>query len=114
MFALLALLFLVLPIVELWGIVAAAHTFGIPETLIVLVLVSLAGAYLCKWAGLSVLMRMQKTARRGAVPTREVTDGFLVLVAGALLLVPGFVSDFLALALLLPPTRAIARGLVIR
>jgi UPF0716 protein FxsA len=114
MFLLLTMLFLVLPIVELWVIVAAAHTFGIPETLIVLVLVSVVGAYVCKWAGISVLARMQKTVRRGGVPTREVTDGFLVLLAGALLLVPGFVSDIVALALLFPPTRAIARRLIIR
>lgn len=114
MFVLLTVLFLVIPIVELWVIVAAAQTFGIPETLVVLVLISIAGAYLCKWAGLSVLMRLQKTVRAGGVPTREVVDGFLVLLAGALLLTPGFFTDLFALALLFPPTRAFARRLVLR
>lgn len=114
MFVLLTVLFLVIPIVELWVIVAAAQTFGVAPTLVVLVAISVAGAYLCKWAGLGVLLRMQKTVRRGGVPTREVVDGFLVLLAGALLLVPGFVSDVMALGLLFPPTRSVARRLVLR
>lgn len=114
MFVLLTVLFLVIPIVELWVIVAAAQTIGVAPTLVVLVAISVAGAYLCKWAGLGVLLRMQKTVRRGGVPTREVVDGFLVLLAGALLLVPGFVSDVMALGLLFPPTRSVARRLVLR
>lgn len=114
MFLLLTVLFLVVPLLELWVIVAAAQTFGVGETIVVLVLISVLGAYVVKWAGLGVLMRMQKTVRQGAVPTREVVDGFLVLLAGALLLVPGFVSDILALGLLFPPTRSVARRLVLR
>jgi len=114
MFVLLTVLFLVIPIVELWVIVVAAQTFGIPGTLVVLVVISVAGAYLCKWAGLSVLMRLQKTVRAGGVPTREVVDGFLVLLAGALLLTPGFFTDVFALGLLFPPTRAVARAAVLR
>lgn len=114
MFLLLTVLFLVVPLIELWVIVGAAQTFGVPETLVVLVLISVAGAYLVKWAGLGVLMRMQATVRKGEVPTRDVVDGFLVLLAGALLLVPGFLSDVLALGLLFPPTRSIARRIVLR
>ena len=114
MFLLLTVLFLVVPFIELWVIVGAAQTIGVPETLVVLVLISVAGAYLVKWAGLGVLMRMQKTVRNGDVPTREVVDGFLVLLAGALLLVPGFLSDVLALGLLFPPTRSVVRRLVLR
>lgn len=114
MFLLLVLVFLVIPIAELWVIVAAAQTFGIPETLAVLILVSIAGVWVVKWAGVSVLMRMQRTVRRGDVPTREVVDGFLVLLAGALLITPGFLTDLMAMFLLLPPTRAIARRLVLR
>lgn len=113
MFLLLTVLFLVVPLIELWVIVAAAQTFGVAETLVVLVLISVLGAYVVKWAGLSVLMRMQKTLRRGEVPTGEVVDGFLVLLAGALLLVPGFLSDILALGLLFAPTRSVARRIVL-
>ena len=114
MFLLLTVLFLVVPLIELWVIVGTAQTIGVPETLVVLVLISVAGAYLVKWAGLSVLMRMQKTVRQGEVPTREAVDGVLVLLAGALLLVPGFLSDILALGLLFPPTRSMARRVVLR
>lgn len=114
MFLLLVVVFLVVPIVELWVIVASAQQFGVPQTLAVLVLISVAGAWLCKWAGLGVLMRMQKTVRKGGIPTREVVDGFLVLLAGALLLTPGFFTDVLALLLLIPPSRAVVRRLVLR
>ena len=114
MFLLLTVLFLVVPLLELWVIVAVSQTIGLPETLVILVLVSVLGAYVVKWAGLAVLVRMQKTVRKGEVPTRDVVDGFLVLLAGALLLVPGFVSDLLALGLLFPPTRSVARRLVLR
>lgn len=114
MFLLLTVLFLVVPLLELWVIVGVAQSIGVPETLVVLVLLSVAGAYLVKWAGLGVLVRMQKTVRKGEVPTRDVVDGFLVLLAGALLLVPGFLSDVLALGLLFPPTRSVARRIVLR
>lgn len=114
MLVLLALAFLVLPIVELYVIVQVAQSAGILETIVLLVLVGAVGAWLCKREGLGVLRRIRAALDRYELPHRELADGGLILFAGALLLTPGFVTDCLALLLLLPPTRAVVRGALLR
>lgn len=114
MFVLLALVFLVVPIAELYVIVQVAGGIGIPETILLLIVISVVGAWLARVAGLGVLNRLQRTVRAGKVPSAELVDGGLVLFAGALMITPGFLSDALAILLLLPPTRAVARNVVLR
>jgi UPF0716 protein FxsA len=114
MFLLLALVFVAAPILELYVIVQVADGIGIPETILLLIAISVVGAWLAKLAGLTVLQRLQATMRRGEVPSAEIVDGALVLFAGALMIAPGFISDLLALLLLLPPTRAVVRSIVLR
>ena len=111
---LLALLFLLVPIVELYVIVQVAGSIGVPETIVLLIAISLLGAWLARIAGVGVLYRLQRTVREGRVPSVEIVDGALVLLAGALMITPGFLSDILAILLLLPPTRALVRGVVLR
>lgn len=110
----LALLFLLVPIAEIYVIAKVAGGIGVPETILLLVVISVVGAWLTKAAGLGVLRRLQRTVRDGRVPSAELVDGALVLLAGALLLTPGFLSDCLAVLLLVPPTRSLARGAVLR
>ena len=114
MFVVLALVFLVVPIAELYVIVQVAGGIGIPETILLLIGISFVGAWLARVAGLGVLNRLQRTVRAGKVPSAELVDGALVLFAGALMITPGFLSDCLAILLLLPPTRAVFRGVVLR
>lgn len=114
MLVVLAVLFLVLPIAELYVIVQVASGVGILNTIGLLVVVSVVGAWLCKHEGIGVLRRIRSALDRYEVPHRELVDGGLILFAGALLLTPGFLTDVLAVLLLLPPTRAIARGAVLR
>lgn len=114
MIGLLALLFLVVPIAELYVIVQVTHVVGVPQTILLLVGISIVGAWLAKIAGLSVLNRLQQTVRAGRVPSGELVDGALVLFAGALMITPGFLSDCLAILLLLPPSRAVVRTAVLR
>ena len=114
MFALLAVAFLVVPIVEIYVMLQVAGTIGVPETILLLIGISFLGAWLAKLAGIGVLARLQRTVRAGKVPSAELVDGGLVLFAGALMITPGFLSDCLAILLLLPPTRAIVRGVVLR
>jgi UPF0716 family protein affecting phage T7 exclusion len=104
------LLLLAIPIAELYVIVQVADAIGILETLALLILISVAGAYLLKQQGMATWARLQETLARGQVPTREVTDGALILFGGALLLTPGFLSDCVGLVLLFPPTRAIVKS----
>ena len=107
---LLLLLLLVVPIAELWVIVEVAGALGIPETLALLVLVSVAGAWLLKHQGMATWLRLKRSLQRGDIPAEEVTDGALILLGGALLLTPGFLTDLVGLTLLLPPSRAVIKG----
>ena len=114
MAVLLFLLFVVAPIAELAVIVQVAGSLGVLNTIGLLVAVSIVGAWLAKREGLGVLRRIQATTDRGHAPSRQVADGALILLAGALMIAPGFISDAVALLLLIPPTRAVFRGAVLR
>ena len=111
---LLVVLFVFVPIVELAVIIQVGQAIGVVETLLLMVLVSVVGAWLVKREGIGVWRRAQRQMDAGVMPGRELVDGVLIMVAGALLLLPGFVSDCLGILLLLPPVRAVVRGLVIR
>jgi len=112
--AVLVVLFLVLPIAELFVIVQVASGVGVLNTIGLLVLVSVVGAWLCRREGIGVLRRIRTALDRYELPHRELVDGGLVLFAGALLLTPGFITDVLGVLLLLPPTRMIVRQAVLR
>lgn len=106
---LLVLIFVVFPIAELAVIIAVGQTIGVLDTVGLLILVSVVGAWLAKREGTGVLTRIRAALDRGEMPNREVADGFLILLAGALMIAPGFISDCVAILLLLPPTRALVR-----
>lgn len=106
---LLALVFLAFPIAELAVIVTVARSIGALETIALMIVVSIVGAWLAKREGLGMLTRIRAALDRGELPNREVADGFLILLAGALMITPGFITDCLALSLLFPPTRALVR-----
>ena len=114
MVALLFLVFLVVPFLELFVILQVGHAIGALNTVGLLILVSVVGAWLVKREGISVIRRAQERVAQGAVPGRELVDGVLILFAGALLITPGFLSDVVAVLLLLPPVRATVRATVTR
>jgi UPF0716 protein FxsA len=107
-------LFIVIPLVEIAVIIQVGDWLGIVNTIGLLILVSVAGAWLVKRQGLGVLRRIGEQRRAGQVPAAAVFDGALILVAGALLLFPGFVTDVFGLLLLLPPVRAGVRAFLRR
>jgi UPF0716 protein FxsA len=113
-FAVLALLFLVVPFVELFILIKVGSVLGAIPTIVLLLLVSIVGAWLVKREGLAVLRRAQEQVRAGQVPATEVVDGLLILFAGALLLTPGFLSDVFGVLLLIPPVRVMVRALTAR
>lgn len=110
----LLLLFLVVPIVELYVIIQVGSTLGAGPTIALLILVSVLGAWLVKREGLGVWTRFRTRVERGALPTDELLDGLLILFAGALMLTPGFLTDLLGVLLLVPVSRAVARGVLAR
>lgn len=95
-----------MPIAELYVIVQVAQGIGVLETLVLLIGISVAGAWLLKQQGLATWARLQQTLARGEMPGKEVTDGALILLGGALLLTPGFLTDAVGLVFLIPPSRA--------
>jgi UPF0716 protein FxsA len=109
MVGLLFLLFVVVPLVELYVLVAVAGAIGVFPALAILLGVSFLGVWLVKREGIGVLRRMQETLARGEMPANEMIDGGLLVVAGAMCLVPGFVTDAFGLLLILPPVRAFVR-----
>lgn len=114
MVPILVLAFVVVPLAELAVIVAVGDVLGLLPTLLLLLAISIAGGWLAKREGLAAWRRFQLAVAEGRVPTVEVADGAMVLLAGALLLTPGFLTDVVGVLLLLPPTRAAVRRLVPR
>ncbi len=106
---LLLLLFIIIPIAELYIIIQVAQTTGVFNSIILLILVSLIGAWLVKAEGLGVLKKIRIQLTKGEMPSKELVDGGLILLAGALMLTPGFLTDAFGLLLLFPITRPIFR-----
>ena len=107
--ALLVLALLVVPIVELFVIIKVGSSIGVLNTIGLLILISVVGAWLIRREGIGIARRVMGQLSAGKVPTNDIVDGALVMFAGALMLTPGFVTDLVAIALLLPPTRALMR-----
>ena len=110
----LVLLFIVVPIAELAVIIQVGQVIGVWWTIGLLVLDSILGSLLMRSQDRAAWRRFNDTTRAGRVPAREVLDGALVIFGGALLLTPGFITDILGLFLLLPPTRAFVRAILVR
>lgn len=108
------LLFVVLPIVELAVLVQVASAIGVLPAIALVLAMSFAGLWLVKRQGIGVARRAQAQLQRGEVPAAEVVNAVLLLVAGLLLLFPGYVTAVAGLLLLVPPVRALARRLVLR
>ncbi|MEY2460311.1 MAG: protein FxsA [Acidimicrobiaceae bacterium] len=104
----------VLFIAELWVMVQVAVRFGVLDTIALLVLMPILGIWLVKRAGLAVFRRLHANLEAGAIPHKEVIDGFLLLFAGLLLIVPGFITGAVGLLLLLPPVRIAVRSMLLR
>lgn len=103
------LLLVVAPLVELYVIIQVAQVIGGWETIALLVIESMIGAWLLKRQGLSTLAKITRALDQGRAPGKELIDGLLILVAGALMLAPGFIGDVIGYFLLIPPTRALVR-----
>jgi UPF0716 protein FxsA len=110
----LVLLFIAVPIVEIYVIIQVGQAIGALWTIALLVADSILGSMLMRAQGRAAWRRFNAAIAESRVPAREVLDGVLVVFGGALLLTPGFVTDIFGLIFLLPPTRAIVRRLLVR
>lgn len=110
--ALLVVLFIVVPIVEIYFIVKVGELIGVLPTLALLVADALLGSLLLRQQGRGAWRRFNAALAERRFPGREAADGVMIAVGGTLLLTPGFVTDIFGLVLLVPPTRAIVRRLM--
>ena len=110
MFLKLLLLFILVPIVELILFLSIGVRIGLPATLGIILLTALIGAALTKSQGARALSSFREAMARGELPHREALDGLLILLAGAVLLTPGFLTDTVGFLLLFPPTRETIRN----
>ena len=112
--ALLVILFVLVPIAEIYVIIQVGQEIGALWTVLILIADSLIGARLLGWQGRRAWAAFQTAMAQGRVPHREVLDGVLIILGGAFLLTPGFITDAVGLLLLIPPTRAAFRRLLTR
>lgn len=110
--ALLVILFILVPIAELYVIITVGELIGVLPTIALLLADALLGALLLRMQGRGAWRRFNAALAERRFPGREAADGLMITVGAALLLTPGFITDVFGFILLFPPTRAIARKLM--
>jgi UPF0716 protein FxsA len=114
MLPLLLLLFIAVPLLELYVILQVGEAIGVLPTIAILLADSILGGVLMRNQGRVAWRRFTAAMSEGRIPAREAIDGALVIFGGALLLTPGFVTDVFGLLFLLPFTRPLVRRLLVR
>jgi len=104
------LLFVTVPVLELFIFLVLGQRIGIGATFAIILLTGFLGAYLAKSQGLKAIARYQESLAQGRLPHEAIIDSLLILVAGVLLLTPGFLTDGIGFALLAPSIRDVIRG----
>jgi len=99
------LIFLLIPIIEIYFLIEIGEVIGAIPTVFLVVFTAVLGAQLLRFQGLSALQRVQASMARGEMPAVELLEGVVMLVGGALLLTPGFFTDALGFMCLIPPLR---------
>jgi UPF0716 protein FxsA len=114
MAVILLFVFIAVPIAEIATFIQVGEKFGLWPTLTIVILTALVGTALLRYQGLRALGRVQESLERGEVPVGEVFTGLCLLIAGALLLTPGFLTDALGFALFVPSIRGFLTGGILR
>lgn len=105
MFFKLILAFIVIPVIELWILIRLGSEIGILNTILIVFLTGVVGAFLAKKEGLGIVNRIRIDMSQGKMPADELINGLCVLVGGAMLLTPGIFTDLIGLSLVIPGTR---------
>jgi len=114
MFGYLVLLFTLVPAVELMLLIEIGGHIGAGNTILIIILTGVLGAYLARLQGFLVLQKIQNDLNSGIMPNSELIDGLMILVGGIVLLTPGFITDLFGLLLLIPWTRSLIKMLFSR
>ena len=114
MFIKLLLIFIIVPIIELYVLLEAGKIIGIPQTIALIILTGIAGAYLARSQGFQVLVDIRKSLEQNRLPAESLAHAAMILIGGILLLTPGFCTDLLGFTLLTPMTRKIAKDKIFK
>lgn len=109
MFFKLFLIFAIVPVIEISIFIYVGSYIGTLNTIAIILLTAIAGAYLVRMEGIGVLYRIQKNLNEGIFPAEELINGAMILVAGALLLTPGFFTDLIGFLMVFPATRELIK-----
>ncbi|MCO1334196.1 FxsA family protein [Microbulbifer sp. OS29] len=110
----LLLLFIALPVLEMWVLITVGREIGALPTIGLVILTAVVGLALLRRQGISTLMRAQEKMRSGNIPAKEMVEGIFLAVGGALLLTPGFITDFFGFICLIPGLRNLLLGFLLR
>ncbi|SMO33760.1 FxsA family protein [Melghirimyces algeriensis] len=118
MFRILVLILIVVPALEIWGLVKVGEAIGAWPTALAVIATGVAGGYLARWQGLQTIRLAQVQMSNRELPGEAVLDGICILSGGLLLLTPGFFTDTIGFLLLFPYTRGmikiLLKGLLLR
>lgn len=105
MFGILLILFIIVPIVELYILVEVGQQIGALNTIAIVIITGIAGASFARSQGTQILYKIRSTMNEGQIPGKELLQGVMILAGGIMLLTPGFITDILGLTLIFPLTR---------
>ena len=97
--------FTIIPIIEIYLLIEIGSFFGVLTAITFVILTGFLGAFMARIQGLQTLFRIQESLREGRMPSGELLDGLLIVIAGVVLLTPGFLTDSAGFLLLIPTTR---------
>lgn len=104
------LIFTLVPIIEIWLLIQVGSEIGPLPTLVILLAISMAGAWLARSQGFRIIVAIREELAMGRMPAAHFLDGALILAGGILLLTPGFFTDLIGLFFLIPVTRDLLKG----
>ncbi|KUJ72711.1 FxsA family protein [Thiomicrospira sp. WB1] len=113
MFNLTVLLFILVPLAELYVLIEVGGVIGALPTILLTVFTAVVGVALMRQQGVSTMQRAQASMAQGQPPAQEMMEGVLLFLGGLFLLIPGLMTDFLGFLLLIPPLRAVMARKVI-
>ena len=114
MFFYLFLFFSIIPVIEIAILIKVGSYIGVIETISIVILTAIIGAFLVRQEGLTVMYKLRQKIQEGVMPAEEIFDGVMILISGALLLTPGFVTDVIGFSLVFPPSRRVLKKLLRR
>lgn len=104
----------IIPVVELFLLIRLSYILSFPAVLALTVVTGLLGATLAKSQGRQTILNAQNNLKTGQIPTKELLDGVLIIIAAAVLVTPGILTDIFGFSILFPPIRAVYRQILIQ